>query len=481
MGDRNMEHEIELERLASIVESSDDAIISKSLEGIIQSWNAGATKIFGYTADEMVGQPIIRLIPPELHDEETEILARLSRGERIEHFDTVRLAKNGRRIDISLTVSPLRNRKGEIVGASKVARDVTERKRAEALQQLLVDELNHRVKNTLAIVQSVASQSMAFARSPEQFLSTFSGRLQALSRAHDLLVRDRLQGISLRELIEAQLTPDTQSPGRFSIEGPDVTIRGMLVTHLALILHELATNARKYGALARPDGYLHITSAPKAGAPGILVLEWHETGVPDLSPPAESGFGTQLIEKTLKANGGLARIQYGHDGVRVSMEIVMEKESDMAAQAQPASPPQPAVSQGPVTDFKGLKILVVEDEPIVAMDLELKLEQLGCEIVGIASTVEEAEDVLSRTEPDIALLDANLHGQRVDRVADALASRSVPFAFATGYGREALPQAFPDAELLSKPFSDTRFLTVLARLASQAREGIPVAAATPSA
>src|SRR5260370_1062808 len=122
---------LESAQLAAIVSSSDDAIVSKTLDGIVTSWNAGATNILGYEADEMIGQPITRIIPPELLEEEKQILARLHRGERIEHYETIRLARDGRRVDISLTVSPLFNQSGKVVGASKVARDITERKLAE--------------------------------------------------------------------------------------------------------------------------------------------------------------------------------------------------------------------------------------------------------------------------------------------------------------------------------------------------------------
>src|SRR5258708_5528092 len=122
---------LESAQLAALVSSSDDAIVSKTLDGTISSWNAGATNILGYEADEMIGQPITRIIPPELHEEEKQILARLHRGERIQHYETIRLAKDGRRVDISLTVSPLFNQSGKVVGASKVARDITERKLAE--------------------------------------------------------------------------------------------------------------------------------------------------------------------------------------------------------------------------------------------------------------------------------------------------------------------------------------------------------------
>src|SRR5262249_7084052 len=116
-------------RLAAIVESSDDAIVSKDLNGIITSWNQGAERIFGYTADEIIGQPVTTIIPPELHDDEPHILAKIRAGERIEHFQTVRVRKNGDRIDVSLTVSPVKDQHGNIIGAAKIARDVTQQKR----------------------------------------------------------------------------------------------------------------------------------------------------------------------------------------------------------------------------------------------------------------------------------------------------------------------------------------------------------------
>ena len=147
------------EQLAAIVHSSDDAIISKNLNGIIQSWNKGAERIFGYTAAEAVGKHVSILIPEDRLNEEPGIIARISRGERIDHYETIRQRKDGSKIDISLTVSPVRNAKGQVVGASKIARDITDKKRAESAKELLLNEIKHRVKNTLGTVQAIASQT----------------------------------------------------------------------------------------------------------------------------------------------------------------------------------------------------------------------------------------------------------------------------------------------------------------------------------
>jgi PAS domain S-box-containing protein len=253
--------EVESAQLAAIVASSDDAIISKTLEGRVTSWNEGASRIFGWEASEMIGQPILRIIPPELHDEEVEILARLRRGERIEHFDTVRLAKDGRRVDISLTVSPIRDNSGRVTGASKVARDVTERQEAEKLQRLLVDELNHRVKNTLATVQAIASHSLRRARNSEDFVSSFTGRVQALARAHHLLTERTWRGADVADLVREQVVLGVVESNRVAFSGPALLLDPQSALHLALVLHELATNARKYGALSVPQDSYRLAGA----------------------------------------------------------------------------------------------------------------------------------------------------------------------------------------------------------------------------
>ncbi|MGF6227590.1 PAS domain S-box-containing protein [Inquilinus ginsengisoli] len=155
------------QRLAAIVESSEDAIVAKDLDGVIMSWNRGAERLFGYAAEEVVGQPITIVIPPDRLDEETQILARIRRGEGVQQLETIRRRKDGSQVEISLTVSPVRNRTGEIVGASKIARDITERKRAQERQALLLREMSHRVNNLFALAGAVITLSARTARTPE--------------------------------------------------------------------------------------------------------------------------------------------------------------------------------------------------------------------------------------------------------------------------------------------------------------------------
>lgn len=464
--------EIESARLAAIVEGSDDAIVSKSLEGRITSWNAGASRIFGYEAEEMIGQPITRIIPPDMQDEEKQILAKLGRGERIDHFETVRLAKDGRRIDISLTVSPLRDKTGNVVGASKVARDVTEKKQIRELQRLLFEELNHRVKNTLATIQAIASQSLRRAASPGDFVSSFNGRIQALARAHDLLVQSKMQGASIAEIVREQVLLGAPTDMRISSSGPYLMLDTRAAMHLALVLHELATNARKYGALSVPGGRLSINWNTQTNDENELFLEWRETGVPKVSAPRSHGFGTTLIERTLEANGGKASIRYDVGGITCEMRLPLpEGQKNMIGDlvAAQGALPTAVVVKSLLPSLLGKRILLIEDEPLVALDIESDLTAAGFEVVGPAATLKSAKQLISEASFDAVLLDANLAGHPVDELAAALTQKSVPFAFATGYGREALPLAFRGAPLLLKPFNREQLLSVVEGLLSDAR------------
>lgn len=441
--------------LAAIVASSDDAIVSKTLTGRVRSWNAAAARIFGYTAEEMIGQPITRIIPHELQNEEDEILARLRRGERIDHFETQRVRKDGQRIHVSLTVSPVLNRAGQVIGASKVARDISERKRAEALQQLLMSELNHRVKNTLATVQAMASQTVRRAATPADFVASFSGRLQSLARTHDMLTQSSWTGADLGSLARDQLVLGGTEGSRIAFAGPQVLLEPQAALHLALVLHELGTNARKHGALSVAQGRVALHwEVRMRGAPGgrELLLHWQESGGPTVSVPSSFGFGTTLIEKSLSTHGGGATLHYRAEGVACDIALPLADPTAAFAFAAPtrdgAAKAQPATA----SSLQGRRVLVVEDEALIAMDVAATLEDAGCIVVGPASTLAQAKAEIATATLDAALLDANLAGQPVDELAAALAARSIPFAFLTGYGRQALPAAHRHAPLIRKPF-----------------------------
>jgi PAS domain S-box-containing protein len=304
--------------LASIVESSNDAIVSKDLNGIVTSWNRGAERIFGYTAEEMVGQPIITLFPEDRPDEETDILSRIRRGERIEHYETVRRRKDGTLIDVSLTVSPLMDAVGRVAGASKVARDFSERKMAEQRLRTVMYELSHRSKNLLAVVQAMAQQTARLSPSTPDFLDRFNSRMRGLARSHDLLVNEDWRGVSLAELTREQLHPFVDGDlSRVEVDGPPLIVTPDAAQTIGLALHELATNASKYGALSQSEGKLVIewSLSPQHGGQRFR-MTWRERGGPLVETPEHSGFGRLLIERLAadKLNATVL-LSFDRDGV----------------------------------------------------------------------------------------------------------------------------------------------------------------------
>jgi len=238
------------QRFVAIVESSDDAILSKDLNGVITTLNPGAERLFGYTAEELIGRSVTILIPPDRHDEEVHILDRIRRGERIDHYETVRRHKGGSLIDISLTVSPIKDANDRIIGASKIARDITERRRGQEQQKLLLREMNHRVKNLFALAGGVVTLSARSAGTPKELAEAVRERLAALARAHELTLPDLASGggpdrtTTLRALVQTIMAPYVnEEQERITIVGPDLAVSGSAVMSIALLLHEIATNA----------------------------------------------------------------------------------------------------------------------------------------------------------------------------------------------------------------------------------------------
>jgi two-component system, chemotaxis family, CheB/CheR fusion protein len=313
--------DVHAQRLASIVESSDDAIVSKDLNGVITSWNRGAERLFGYGAEEVIGKPVTILIPADRMNEEPEILERMRRGERVDHFDTIRRHKDGSLIDISLTVSPLKDADGRVVGASKIARDITERKRAQEQQKLLVKEMKHRIKNSLATIQAIATQTLnQHAEERDAFIS----RLHALGNAHDLLTSESWQTASLDAIVTQALKPfQEQHHERIAVEGPaDVWLESNKAVIVAMVVHELATNAVKYGALSNGSGRVSVAWEQRV-QPNRVKLVWRESGGPKVRPPKQKGFGSHLIERAFGGQLGSAQLVFNPQGLFCALEVAL--------------------------------------------------------------------------------------------------------------------------------------------------------------
>jgi PAS domain S-box-containing protein len=306
------ESEQRLRWLASIVESSDDAIVSKDLNGTITSWNRGAERVFGYTAEEAIDQPITIVIPQDRQDEEREIITRIRRGERIDNFETVRQRKHGSLIVVSLTVSPVKNAEGKIIGASKIARDITEQKRTQEQIATLAREAEHRSKNLLATVQATVNFSQS--DTPEGLKRAIEGRIRALANVHSLFVETRWIGAELSTLATQELAPYSEKDERrVLIDGPQVLLEPNAAQAIAVALHELATNAAKYGALSLPNGQIDLKWLHEAD--GRLVLRWREMGGPAVQMPTHQGFGTRIIERMIGQLKGKARFDWRAEGL----------------------------------------------------------------------------------------------------------------------------------------------------------------------
>ena len=350
--------------------------------------------------------------------------------------------------------TPLRDRDtGEMIGAVNMLVDITDRKRAEETEKLLIGELNHRIKNTLANVEALARHTLRRAPSSTEFVESFSARLQSLARIHGLLTENSWSGAELHGLIRDQLISGPFDQQRITCNGPEVQLEPDAALHLAMVLHELATNSHKYGALSVPDGSVRLSWQTKNS---VLLFQWLENSGRSVTTPIRRGFGTTLIEQSLAAHGGTATLTCGATGFIWDLLLPLPRvQLSMPAQASPDRNSQRTLHADQGSDSSksvvGKRVLVVEDEPLIALEQIANLEEMGARAVGPAGTIARALHAIETEQIDVALLDANLSGEGVDEVAAALTRKNIPFAFVTGYGRNSLPRPFQTAPVLNKP------------------------------
>ncbi|WP_246674324.1 PAS domain S-box protein [Mesorhizobium sp. B4-1-1] len=323
--------------MAAIVDSSYDAIIGKDLNSIITDWNQAAERVFGYSAEEAIGQSILMLIPEHMQNEENEIIVRIRRGERIPSFETTRRRKDGSLVAVSLTISPIKNGAGDIVGASKIARDITAAKESERRIRLLMREVNHRVKNQFAVILSMVRETSKRSTDPVEFEQMIRSRIMALSRSHDLLVTSEWAGASLFDLIQEHLKPFGHEE-RISLSGPLLTLQSNAVQNLGMAFHELGTNSAKYGALAAEGGRVEITWKVEAGpeAQRRFHLLWHETSGATTSEAGRNasnrkgfadrkGFGTVVLQRVAPQSlSGSSSLERAPGSVKWELDAPLE-------------------------------------------------------------------------------------------------------------------------------------------------------------
>jgi PAS domain S-box-containing protein len=346
-------------------------------------------------------------------------------------------------------------------------RDISERVQAANTQRLLLNELNHRVKNTLANVQAVAQQTLRSTRDPSDFANRFGGRVQALARAHSMLTAETWQSADLRELIYDQVLRGAIDERRLSARGPIVRLSPNATLHLAMMLHELGTNSIKYGAFSGSAGSIAVIWTCNNNT---LNLRWVERGGPPVKALSARGFGTTLIEQSAKSEGGTADMVVEAKGVtwKISLPLPVSQTTSSSSKAvgprSSSSIDESQIATGTILLLPDKAILVVEDEPLIGLDIVSTLEKAGARVSGPVGTEKEAIELIERGRFDAALLDANLHGRGVDVIATMLSRRDIPFLFVTGYGKEGLPEAFKQAVALAKPFSEHQLIEAVVKL-----------------
>jgi PAS domain S-box-containing protein len=471
------DHAVELALLGAIVESSDDAIVSKTLDGIIESWNEGAARIFGYTATEAIGQPITLIIPQELHGEERYILEQVRQGNRVDHYDTIRVAKDGRRIPISLTVSPIRDIHGVIVGASKVARDISDRKRAETLAVAYEDALRdavrrkdefmallaHELRNLLAPIRYALAASGKESRTPAQ-----QHRDEIIERqvTHMSRLLDDLLDVAriTRGSLEIKRSPtelnsvlgaaiETARPlidarcHQLLLDLPEHDVRlNVDAVRIAQVFSNLLINAAKYtdpgGQIklraTAHDGELRV-SVSDNGIGIIAEMMPHIFTIFSQSPRAISraegglGIGLSLVRGIVDLHGGT--IEARSEGVGRGSEFLVR----LPLELQPKSRPVVASDLPDAALSAGLKILVVDDNRDAADMCAAMLEAYGHQIQ-TAYHGTEALELAERFRPQAMVLDISLPG--LDGYSLARKLRERPWATSailiavSGWGRE---------------------------------------------
>jgi PAS domain S-box-containing protein len=331
---------------------------------------------------------------------------------------------------------------------SGVTIDITDRKEAEERQLLLAREVDHRAKNALAVVHAIVSLTRA--DSIKQFVAAVEGRIQALARAHSLLSESRWTGANIEELIQEELAPyRVPNFNRVRISGNSLSLDPATAQALALAVHELSTNAAKYGALSLPVGGVQVGWELNGTK---LELRWTERGGPPVEPTAPGGFGIRMIKASIERQlGGTVEFDWRHDGLRCTISIPHHEKPEPLGKSQATVQKSGAHSAGPVEVGPRKRVLLVEDESLIAMMMDQTLRDLGFDVVGPFGTVHEALAAIGREPVDAGILDINLGGEMAHPIARALQARKVPFVFMTGYGAETIRAPFPDVRVFQKP------------------------------
>lgn len=452
-------------RLDAVVQSAMDAIITVDQEQRIILFNPAAERMFGCPADEVVGQPLSRFIPDRFRPGHDEHIRRFHRtgvtNRRMGALGAISgLRANGEEFPIEASISQV-TVAGERL-STVILRDITERKTNEEARALLAREVDHRAKNALAVAQALVTLTKA--DTVEGFASAVAGRIAALARAHSLLSQSQWRGAALSQVLSDEVSTYAKE-GQFECGGPPVTCSVDAIQPLSLVFHELATNAMKHGALSQASGCVRVGWRLDEDE---LVIDWTESGGPEVRAPEGGGFGSKLLNQV--ANRQLhAKMAFDwreaglHVEIRAPRNLFAPGTADGGSEAETMEPP------GGQSRLEPRRVLLVEDEELIALELTQELSALGWTVIGPAGSLPEAREYLS-SHFDAAVLDVNLRGEQVYPLAEELQRRGVPFIFCTGYEIVDPGGRFDDAPVVRKPTNARAVAAAVTELIGSAPE-----------
>jgi two-component sensor histidine kinase/CheY-like chemotaxis protein len=358
---------------------------------------------------------------------------------------------------------------GRLMRVTGITIDITDRKEAEERQSMLAREVDHRARNMLAVVQAIIRLTRS--SSTSEYVAAVEGRIRALSQTHSLLSDSHWIGADVERLVREELAPyvGSDSTSRLVIKGPKVSLPPEKAQTVGLALHELATNAAKYGSLSSEAGGLEVAWSVEEGR---LRLIWKESGGPKVNVPTRQGFGSKIINSSAKASdGGEALFEWNLEGLRFTLVISLAPTPRTAAGASVGRNESRPVLL-PHKPENRRQILLVEDEPLVGMVMRSTLEEAGFVVIGPIMNLDEAIEVADTQQFDTAILDVNIGGELVYPLAELLSIRKIPFVFMTGYDDAAIEPAFRDVLTLQKPLDEVALMHILG-------SAVPSASSTP--
>ncbi len=459
------------ERYKGIYQHASMGIAIWDLAGRLVSCNPAYSNMRGYSEDELRGLDFEAIVHPEDRDRHASEIKKLI-SQQIPSFEIENrcLSKKGKVSWVHKHASLLRDGAGRAASIITLATNVTERKQHEEQIDLLLREVNHRSKNLLSLVQAIAQQTIN--TRPDDFLPRFQARVQALAASHDILVGNKWKGADLRELARSQLAHFRDlMDKRIELTGPPVFASASAAQALGMAFHELATNATKYGALSDENGCVELGWKTVQSTDGeeVFVIEWIECGGPPVAAPSSRGFGSTVIcrlaERSLDAK---VELNFPRTGLTWRLQCPRGVVEERAASALPK---QKAPEQQQASERR-LRVLVVEDEAIVALEIEQNLRDAGFEVVGPAARVAEALELLKEFGCDAAVLDINLGAETSEPIARMLSSKGTPFVTVSGYSQDQRPSGFSGGAFLTKPLRAELLVAQLRRCTQQQAHGV---------